>query len=221
MTQIIKKNWTKNEVNFLINNYEENGMNYCSNILNRTKDIVRYKAYKLGLKYKHGLKKYSDKEIDFLRRNAYKYNLEDLSKTINRSKESLGIKLRNLNIPIQKTKASVNCDFFKTWSHDMAYILGFLHADGCVFTGKSNRKSVTCGVQKEDKAILEYILKHIAPNQKINHFKQKNKSGKMTNGVKFIVYNDILYDSLIDLNFRERKTYNKILPPLPQKFKFE
>lgn len=33
-------------------------------------------------------------------------------------------------------KYRINQDYFKTWSHNMAYILGLWYADGCIYGGK-------------------------------------------------------------------------------------
>jgi hypothetical protein len=32
---------------------------------------------------------------------------------------------------------SLPCPFFKTWSHDMAYVLGYWFADGNMYTQKA------------------------------------------------------------------------------------
>ena len=33
-------------------------------------------------------------------------------------------------------KWNINQDYFKTWSHNMAYVFGFWCADGCIYGGK-------------------------------------------------------------------------------------
>jgi hypothetical protein len=60
-----------------------------------------------------------------------------------------------------------NEDFFKTWSHDMAYILGFWFADGCIKGG--NR--FTISQHKDDRYLLEKILISMESNYKISIYK--------------------------------------------------
>jgi hypothetical protein len=52
-------------------------------------------------------------------------------------------------------KYNINDDFFKTWSHDMAYILGFWWADGSMSIKGNNYRFSLC---QKDKYILESIL---------------------------------------------------------------
>ena len=43
-------NWTKKELTYLINNYNESNIGYLAKILDRTEYAVSHKAYRLGLK---------------------------------------------------------------------------------------------------------------------------------------------------------------------------
>lgn len=54
-------------------------------------------------------------------------------------------------------KWNINQDYFKTWSHNMAYILGLWYADGCIYRGKI----FDITLHKKDKYILKQIAKEL------------------------------------------------------------
>jgi hypothetical protein len=53
-------------------------------------------------------------------------------------------------------KYSINKDFFKTWSNEMAYLLGFFCADGHLAT---HRNSFIISIHRKDQYILENFMK--------------------------------------------------------------
>ena len=71
-------------------------------------------------------------EIDYLKKNTHLTDNEfskHLSKSINavRSKRRQFYLKHNFNL-----KYSINLGFFKIWSQEMAYVLGFIFADGYI-----------------------------------------------------------------------------------------
>lgn len=69
-----------------------------------------------------------------------------------------------------------NKNFFETWSNEMAYVLGFLIADGYVFTNP--RGSNYFGFTSTDKEIIEKIRVILESNHKIGIRKSKNSNRK-------------------------------------------
>lgn len=69
-------------------------------------------------------------------------------------------------------KYIVNEDYFETWSHEMAYILGFISADGSV---DKNGRALSIELQTRDREILEFIQQQIAPTVPIKTTKKKGK----------------------------------------------
>jgi len=63
-------------------------------------------------------------------------------------------------------KYDVVDDFFDTWSHDMAYILGFLTADGCI-SRDGGQSCVRASIHQRDIALLEYMRSCICPDKPI------------------------------------------------------
>src|SRR3990167_1983700 len=53
-------------------------------------------------------------------------------------------------------RCSCNIDFFRQWTDEMAYVLGFFYADGCMLDAVSSRTQYIC-FDSVDKDILERI----------------------------------------------------------------
>lgn len=106
---------------------------------------------------------------------------------------------------VQSRKYSVNDDFFKTWSHDMAYILGFWWADGWI---SKNRFSVS---QKESRSyILRKILKIMKSKAKIH----KNKN----NCCHFSITSGEIIQDILNLGGTSHKSLNSVYPIIPNKY---
>lgn len=106
-------NWTKDEIDFLVNNYTNNSNEYLSSILKKTKKSIDSKALRMGLKKNHlyisDINKYrvsnrwkekswSRKEIDYLIQNLNTMSNEDLSKNLNRTTDSIVSMCNRLDI---------------------------------------------------------------------------------------------------------------------------
>lgn len=78
-----RKIWNEEEINFLLQNYSENGSEYCANILNRKETGVRWKAFKLKIKVNKNVKG----------------ELQRITKTINNRKKYNCKKFLNLESP--------------------------------------------------------------------------------------------------------------------------
>lgn len=68
-----------------------------------------------------------------------------------------------------KRKYRVNEDYFKTWSNNMAYILGFFAADGMV-----TRDAQLISFSQKEKYILEDIKKEMGSNHPITKKEKLN-----------------------------------------------
>lgn len=91
----------------------------------------------------------------------------------------------------------VNDDYFKKWSHNMAYILGFWWADGHICVGE-NHCIFVISQHNKDKYILAQFLKEMESNAKIyKHSKRDACSIQITS-------NEIVGD-IMRLGGKERK----------------
>lgn len=113
-------------------------------------------------------------------------------------------------MPVYK---KVNKDFFKNWSSDMAYVLGFFSADGYITVNK--RGGQFWCIQITDKKLLEQIKKTVESEHKI--------STRIGRGNESILYrlqigSIEMCDDLRKLSLRERKTKSLIVPNVPDKY---
>ena len=106
-----------------------------------------------------------------------------------------------------KRKYDLNEDYFKTWSNNMAYILGFFVADGVI--AKNHH---TVSISQKEKEILEDMKKEVNSNHPL--YKNKNTGVYMLNLNSKIMKND-----LIDLHgITPCKSYDVQFPHVPEEY---
>lgn len=105
-----------------------------------------------------------------------------------------------------------NSNFFKKWSSEMAYVLGFFAADGCMI--KNNRGAHFIEFHVTDKKLLENIKAVMGCDHKITEKKRRNWkiAYKLQIGSKEM-FNDLLF-----LKMTPCKSLNLSLPNIPQNF---
>jgi intein/homing endonuclease len=109
-------------------------------------------------------------------------------------------------MPIPK---NYNKDFFKTWSSDMAYILGFLYADGGITIGKRNNYYVTL-------YSLDYeLLVNIASSFSSNHAIAK-RSVRSGNVYRIQIGSKVWCSDLQALGLDTNKTKRLVIPVIPK-----
>ncbi|MFD1336275.1 LAGLIDADG family homing endonuclease [Oceanobacillus iheyensis] len=96
----------------------------------------------------------------------------EIAKAANVSSRYIRMLLKDNNVEMRpigswKRKYRLNEDYFKTWSNNMAYILGFFIADGTVAKGAQ-----FVSLAQKEKYILEQIRDELASNQPI--YKNEN-----------------------------------------------
>ena len=114
-------------------------------------------------------------------------------------------------MPIFKTK---NENFFKKWTDEMAYVLGFFCADGNLTIGKRNNHYIE--FTNCDKDILEKIRKTLGSNHKISKHKRKNKNWRTYYRLQ-IGSKEIFYD-LTRLGMIVNKSKVLGCPNVPSKY---
>jgi intein-encoded DNA endonuclease-like protein len=72
---------------------------------------------------------------------------------------------------------STNHEYFRSWSSNMAYVLGFLTADGNIHKKKPY---ITVELKRADEEVLIFILGEINSTGKIHHYEHYDKRSKKT-----------------------------------------
>ncbi|MFA5987431.1 MAG: hypothetical protein WC797_02155 [Candidatus Paceibacterota bacterium] len=104
-----------------------------------------------------------------------------------------------------------NKNFFKKWSSDMAYILGFMYADGNVVFSKRGTHFVA--IYTNDYLLLEAIRSKLASNHKIS--KRVSLTG---NCFRLQIGSTELFNDLSNLGLVIRKTTRMKLPEVPSEY---
>lgn len=94
-----RRRWTKEEVDYLVENYSKKSINSISKDLGRTKDSVFKKAKRLGLT--KTVRNWTEEEIDILMLNWGKKSIENIAKMLNRSTISVKKKAIELKLGSQ------------------------------------------------------------------------------------------------------------------------
>jgi hypothetical protein len=110
---------------------------------------------------------------------------------------------------------NVNENYFKEWSHEMAYILGFIAADGCIL---NNKNTMRIASQKRDKEILEKIKEELEFEGEI-HERNVTLNGKKYESAILAITSKKIADSLKALGITERKSFSIQMPDsIPEEY---
>jgi hypothetical protein len=145
-----------------------------------------------------------------------------------RHKKSLGItEPRGSN-----RKYLADFDYFKTFSHEQSWLLGFILADGCILDrkcdGNKNPKLLTIALCAKDVVVLENIKKLLKSDYPIYSFTEKNLSIK-TRGKEqppkdyerrtLTIFSEEMCSDLIKIGIGPRKTYSiEWLDTIPKEY---
>jgi|SRR3989338_1410863 len=104
----------------------------------------------------------------------------------------------------------VNHDFFEKWNSDMAYVLGFFAADGCMI--RNNRGAYFIEFHITDKDLLFAIRAAMKSNHKVA-IRVKNPKHKI--GYRIQIGSIKMYRDLEVLGFTARKSLTLRMPTVP------
>jgi hypothetical protein len=107
----------------------------------------------------------------------------------------------------------VNKDFFKTWSCDMAYVLGFFAADGYITVNR--RGGQYWCIHITDKELLEEIRKTVGSN---HHIGVRPGQGNRQTTYRLQIGSVEMCDDLRKLGYAERKTKCLVIPNIPKRY---
>lgn len=112
---------------------------------------------------------------------------------------------------------SVNEDFFRLWSPNMAYVLGFFAADGCL---TKNAKRLNCYIEfvSTDIDVLEKIKSAMSAGQKITKKVRSKKSPGVKQGYRLQIGSKKIFNDLSLFGFTPTKSNIITLPDIPDNY---
>lgn len=144
--------------------------------------------------------KISQKELDIIR-SSNKTALE-LSCLLKRHKQTIYLIAKKHGIILKKSEHqsnAINNSYFKTWTKEMSYILGFIAADGCLLEGKRNGKSLEISLAKKDEQHLKKISMLMGYNKKLVFLEK-------TNAFRFSIGSREIFNDLVNIGITPRKS---------------
>ena len=172
------------------------------------------------------MKKWSNVEDKFLLENFDKLSREEISKVLNRSKQSISNRASKLGL---KNIKNGNIDLFEEInSEESAYWLGFIYADGYILVNTENKNhcnyELGIELQKND---IEHLNKF---NINFNNYYKiktrsrsmnsldilngKDPSNRMRETCQIRIYSKKIVTDLINQNIVQNKTKNNIFPKI-------
>lgn len=210
--------WTQEEETKLKEIYTIKQLSELSQVFNRPETAIRAKALKLGINRDQTKKEYnkgwSIEEEQYLINNYFSGDPNNIARQLNRTRKSITERAKVLKIKRDPEivranghKYSINENYFKVWSDEMAYILGLIWTDGCMLD-IDYRIQITQHIK--DKYILEDVYKVLESN---------NTPYKSENTYNISICNKIIYEDLKQLGLEPRKSKTVKIPNnLPDQF---
>lgn len=148
-------------------------------------------------------------ELNFLKENIHKLTYKQMADFINRSPTAIQSKIRYLPFQQKVKKHPVNSIFFKKWTPNMAYVLGFIAADGNIcHSGRVHAIQIAC----DDEDVIVKIKKVLSYQDPI--YRKFRKNGKTSYSLR--ICDPIIFHDLQKLNITERKSLTLIPPKIPK-----
>jgi len=209
------KYWSLKEVSLLKKYYPKLQIRELVKMFpNRNKTTIVVKALSLGLP---SAKLWQPEENNILHKYFAEAPEEKLLKFLpKRSWPAILAQGERLELKrkIDKPKLKVDENYFKKWSSNMAYILGFIFADGNItkVTHNGSSDKLSFGVNNRDIDILKKIKEEFSAGQTLSIGKKY---------VHFSIHSQVIVDDLKKLGVSYRKSLRKSpgkIPKVPKKY---
>lgn len=198
--------FTAEEDKFILANYKTMTYEEIGKIIGRSASCVRARVRRyLKAVPKTKKQKWTDDELKILL-NEYQRNPGVYELLPNHTPQAIRYKAWELGLSRVKNRGhyELDVDYFKTWTPNMAYMLGLIAADGNVLY---EPKVLTIVLKESDKYLLEEFAKEIKCRRPL----QKHSSGCWS----FVVRNGELVDDLAKLGILPRKSLTMQWLPVP------
>lgn len=211
MKKLSHRNWNKwdnKEVNYLKDNYNKISLKEIANELHRNYDSISHKMFKLKLDSRN---LWTEDENNVIR-NEYWCNPKVWNSLKDRSRVAITQQARKLGVQRKCGNYSINYKFFENWNPEVAYIVGFFMADGCV-EPKINR--ISCELSMKDYTHL-FKIKNILRSENPICIK------KYRNSCALYIHNKKMVSDIIKKGVIPNKTYRQRFPSdIPNEYKID
>lgn len=154
---------------------------------------------------------WTNEELSFIEKSIGKLTYSQMGDTINRTVSSIQSKVRYMPYQQKVKKYSVNSLFFNSWSTQMAYVLGFIAADGNIYRSERGHiLQITC----DDTDVIEKIQSVLKHEGQI--YAKLRENGKISHSIRICDYS--IYRDLLALGVTERKSLTITPPLIPEKY---
>ena len=166
----------------------------------------------------------TSEEIEFIRQKAGNHTSKEIAKMLKRSQCTIIRAARNNNIKYIRRRyvptKLINNDFFKTQTPEMAYILGFIAADGSL--SKTNKGAGTLRIKLaiKDEGHLRKLAKIMGFTGKFyidTHTLKATGGKKEYKSLLFAINSKEIYEDLLSYNITPRKSFTLKWPDKLQK----
>lgn len=145
---------------------------------------------------------FTSEEDDYIRLNYSSMTYKEMARNLNITESQLKHRIqRHLKIPPTKLrKHFVDSTYFSKWSPNMAYIVGLICADGCIYNGNRNSGKISITLHTKDRYLLEQIALEVKTDIGVVHDRSDCKCSEM------VIYNKEMYNDLIKLGLSPNKS---------------
>lgn len=158
------------------------------------------------------MKKWTTKELSFLRKHYFCADQNFLMNSLGRNWNTIQRKASYLEL--NRTRSGANVKLFDDWSQKMAYILGFIAADGCI---SENPLELSITLATKDIDHLKIIKNIVAPRNSI-YLGEAIVKEKRYKYARFSAASNYMCGRLIELGIMPRKSLKLKFPHIPNKY---
>lgn len=120
-------------------------------------------------------------------------------------------------------RKKINENFFKIWTPEMAYVLGFMYADGALLNTNNSSRTYYLQFSNNCLDLLSDIRKALQSDHKIyvkapHVMKYRSKKYMCKMGYVLRIGNKLMYQDLINLGMQHRKSNIMTMPNVPRKY---
>ena len=209
-----QKQWTDDDDTFLATHLHLTDQE-LGEALHTTASSVENRRQRLNLSK---VRRWTKEERQFILDHIEDMTDRQMAAQLQRSKRAVQHYRSRLGVlRAEQESHEVNKDFFKSWSSEMAYILGFIYGDGNIL---ASTKSYRLTFNITDKSLLEKINHTMDSTYPISErTKRKKKHHKIKYRVE--INSKTLISDLLKLGVAPNKTLIMQFPEVPDKYFYD